>query len=206
MVLMNKSGYGSSNGRYGRVDCAYCDSKDIKREHIGNHLYKCHKDKLRENFASYLNTPDWNQPFVNTTNKTYSYCFVCHQCHSTTNGSASKPAIKHMTGNCSYENQYNQLKVLFGNSSPDIITIPVPVTPTYKTHISNNADNSIYEEKLSLIMAEMAELKKQISELRKPANIVQEISEVCTDCKEWGDAFSDKIKEVDELKEKLGIN
>lgn len=210
---MDKRAYGSGTGKYGLTDCKYCDKKDIKREIIGNHLYKCHKDKLKENFGAYLNMPPTNQPLVAIHSKIYTFCFACNLCHNTTaNNKPSMPAINHMKCKCSYEEQMAGLKSLFEDdkkddkSPDDVITIPVVVTPTYKTHISNNPDNSIYEEKLSIIMAEMAKLKEEIAELRKSKNvIVQEIPEACGDCKEWGDAFSDKLNEVNELKEKLGI-
>jgi hypothetical protein len=198
--------------RYGYVDCSYCDGKDIKRDNIGKHLMKFHKDKLKDNFTAYLNNPNWNQPFVNTNNKLYTFCFVCNLCHLTASNKPSKPAIKHMTGNCSYENQYNQLKLFLEDkkpeelSSPDIISIPIIVTPTYKTHISNNSDNSIYEKQYSNIMAEIAKLKQEIIELRTPTMLIREIPEVCTDCKEWGEAFSNKAQELDELKVKLNID
>ena len=207
---MQKNTYGTVSGKYGRVNCDYCDGKAIKREHMGNHLYKFHKDKLKENFDAYLNMPNWNQPFVNTKTKLYTFCFVCHQCHSTTGNLPSKPAIKHMTGKCCYENQYNRLKALFEDdkSPADVITIPVVVTPTYKTHISNHDECPIHAEEISNLKKEIAKIKNEMIEFIKnysPKLTIKEIPEACGDCKEWGDAFSDKVNEVNELKEKLGI-
>lgn len=204
---MKKNEYGSANGRYGRTDCSYCDGKDIKRDNMGNHLMKFHKDKLNENFSAYINMPNWNQPFVNVHSKTYSLCFVCGVCHGTTCKSASKPAIKHMTGKCSYENQYKKLKEFCESKSSNVI-VPVIVAPTQETHTGIQDVCPTHAEEISNLKAEIAKIKEEIINFMKNNIPVlpHEIPEVCTDCKEWGDAYSDKTKEVDELKEKLGIN
>lgn len=196
-VIMKKNEYGSTAGKYGRNDCEYCDGKNIKREHMGAHLFKFHKDKLKENFAAYLKMPNWNQPFIDTSRKLYTFCFVCHKCHSTSCSMASKPAIKHMEGKCSFENQYFKLKEFCEDTkpveqSPDIIIIPVSDTPTYKTHISNN-ECSIHAAEIATLKKEIAKIKDEMINFFKdnyPKISINEIPPVCTDCVDWRVAYN----------------
>lgn len=207
--------YGTTGtAKYGVTDCNYCSKKGIRIESMGSHLYKCHRADLIKNFQAYIKIPNWNQPLVNTTNKSYTFCFCCNKYYLTVaKGAPSKAAFKHAE-KCTIPMQIAALKELMHEPQPldsdeDVITLPnQPKSP--KNIIINPHECPEHSAQIAELRAEIQKMKNDILEFMKnhtaPRVLVNEIQESCTECKEWSTAYCDKANEIADLKEKLGLD
>ena len=209
--------YGTTGvSKYGLVDCHHCDKKNIKIEIMGNHLLKCHTSELVKNFQAYSKIPNYEKPLVNTTDKTYSFCFACKKYYKTNaDGVPSKCAIKHMN-TCPMVVQIAALKNFLISSlkeplseEEDVITLPKePKSP--KNIIINPHECPVHSAEIAQLRAEIQKIKNDLLEFMKhnspPPLLIQELPEACGDCKEWGSAYSNKENEIADLREKLGLN